>query len=154
MLVGTSFAALSLTPPRGTLKHPDAPGVRLRGESATHGWIIDAYGDYDRDSMVLWLWNERGAHRIEDPRFLPTFFLHAAPAELPEIRRRTEILDGVREVREVPRRIALEDDEAKAVLEIVPRHYRDIREIAHILDSNGGLPIHPPVHADMLLSQR
>src|SRR5205809_8083855 len=88
--------------------------------------------------MVLWLWNERGAHRIEDPRFLPTFFLHAASAELPEIRRRTEILDGVREVREVPRRIALEDDEAKAVLEIVPRHYRDLREIAHILDSNGG----------------
>src|SRR5882672_6717295 len=26
------------------------------GETATHGWIIDAYGDYDRDSMVLWLW--------------------------------------------------------------------------------------------------
>src|SRR5437763_1064399 len=88
--------------------------------------------------MILWLWNERGAHRIEDPRFLPTFFLHAAPAELPEIRRRTEILDGVREVREVPRRIALEDDEARPVLEIVPRHYRDIREIAHILASHGG----------------
>src|SRR5256886_7602235 len=88
--------------------------------------------------MVLWLWNAQGAHRIEDPRFLPTFFLHAAPADLPEIRRRTEILDGVREVREVSRRIALEDDEARPVLEIVPRHYRDIRELAHILDSNGG----------------
>src|SRR3989440_12023130 len=80
-----SWYALSPTPPPGTLKHPEAPGVRLRGESATHGWIIDGYGDYDRDSMVLWLWNERGAHRIEDPRFLPTFYLHAAPAELPEI---------------------------------------------------------------------
>ena len=127
--------ALSPTPPPETLKGPEARLVPLRGESRIHGWIIDAYGDYDRDSMVVWLWNERGAHRIEDPRFLPTFFLHAAPGELPEIRRRTEILDGVREVREVPRRIALEDDEAKAVLEIVPRHYRDIREIAHILRS-------------------
>jgi len=104
--------------------------------------------------MVLWLWNERGAHRIEDPRFLPTFFLHAAPAELPEIRRRTEILDGVREVREVPRRIALEDDEAKAVLEIVPRHYRDIREIAHILDSNGGYIDHRLYNVDLRFSQR
>src|SRR5207302_8103736 len=119
-------ATLSPTPPRGTLKYPDAHVVRLGGESAMHGWIVDACGDYDRDSMVLWLWNERGAHRIEDPRFLPTFYLHSAPAELPEIRRRTEILDGVREVREVSRRIALEDDEAKSVLEIVPRHYRDI----------------------------
>jgi len=119
-----------------------------------HGWIIDAYGDYDHDSMVLWLWNEQGAHRIEDPRFLPTFFLHAAPAELPEIRRRIEILDGVREVREVTRRIALEDDEAKPVLEIVPRHYRDIRELAHILDSNGGYVDHRLYNVDLRFSQR
>src|SRR3989442_2577894 len=88
--------------------------------------------------MVLWLWNERGAHRIEDPRVVPTFFLHAPASDLPAIRRRIEILDGVKEVREVSRRIALEDDEPRPVLEIVPRHYRDIRGLAHILDSNGG----------------
>src|SRR5256885_12086225 len=88
--------------------------------------------------MVLWLWNERGAHRIEDRRVVPTFFLHAPPPELPAIRRRIEILDGVREVREISKRIALEDDERRPVLEIVPRHYRDIRNLAHILDSNGG----------------
>src|SRR5256885_16506610 len=88
--------------------------------------------------MVLWLWNERGAHRIEDRRVVPTFFLHAPPPELPAIRRRIEILDGVREVREISKRIALEDDERRPVLEIVPRHYRDIRKLAHILDSNGG----------------
>ncbi|TLZ75999.1 MAG: hypothetical protein E6K08_07200, partial [Methanobacteriota archaeon] len=85
-------------------------GVRL------HGWIIDAYGDYDRDSMVLWLWNEWGVHRIEDPRIVPTFFLHAPPSDLPAIRRRIEILDDVKEVREVSRRIALEDDEPRPVL--------------------------------------
>src|SRR2546428_2292153 len=113
-------------------------GLVMAGEPLPHGWIIDAYGDYDRDSMVLWLWNERGAHRIEDPRVVPTFFLHAPPSELPEIRRRIEILDGVREVRDVSKRIALEDDEPRPVLEIVPRHYRDIRGLAHILDSNGG----------------
>src|SRR3989454_8134694 len=88
--------------------------------------------------MVLWLWNERGAHRIEDPRVVPSFFLHAPPSELPAIRRRIEILDGVRDVREVQKRIALEDDDPRPVLEIVPRHYRDIRGLAHILDSNGG----------------
>src|SRR2546430_12147739 len=104
--------------------------------------------------MVLWLWNAQGAHRIEDPRFLPTFFLHAAPADLPEIRRRTEILDGVREVREVSRRIALEDDEARPVLEIVPRHYRDIRELAHILDSHGGYVDHRLYNVDLRVSQR
>src|SRR3989442_971574 len=104
--------------------------------------------------MVLWLWNERGAHRIEDPRVVPTFFLHAPPSELPEIRRRIEILDGVREVRDVSKRIALEDDEPKPVLEIVPRHYRDIRGLAHILDSNGGYVDHRLFNVDLRFSQR
>jgi len=104
--------------------------------------------------MVLWLWNERGAHRIEDPRVVPTFFLHAPPFELPAIRRRIEILDGVREVREVSKRVALEDDEPKPVLEIVPRHYRDIRGLAHILDSNGGYVDHRLFNVDLRFSQR
>lgn len=104
--------------------------------------------------MVLWLWNESGAHRIEDPRFVPTFFLHAPPNELSSIRQRIEILDGVREVREVSRRIALEDDEPSPVLEIVPRHYGDLRGIAHILDSNGGYVDHRLFNVDLRFSQR
>jgi len=104
--------------------------------------------------MVLWLWNESGAHRIEDPRFVPTFFLHAPPSELSSIRQRLEILDGVREVREVSRRISLEDDEPKPVLEIVPRHYRDLRGLAHILDSNGGYVDHRLFNVDLRFSQR
>ena len=104
--------------------------------------------------MVLWLWNESGAHRIEDPRFVPTFFLHAPPSELSSIRQRIEILDGVREVREVSRRISLEDDEPKPVLEIVPRHYRDLRGLAHILDSNGGYVDHRLFNVDLRFSQR
>jgi len=104
--------------------------------------------------MVLWLWNEEGAHRIEDPRFLPTFFLHAPPGELSAIRRRIEILDGVREVREASHRIALEDDEPKPVLEIVPRHYRDLPRVARILDSNGGYVDHRLFNVDVRFSQR
>jgi len=104
--------------------------------------------------MVLWLWNDRGAHRIEDPRVVPTFFLHAPPSELPAIRRRIEILGGVRDVREVQKRIALEDDEPRPVLEIVPRHYRDIRGLAHILDSNGGYVDHRLFNVDLRFSQR
>src|SRR2546426_2299162 len=104
--------------------------------------------------MVLWLWNEWGAHRIEDPRVVPTFFLHAPASDLPAIRRRIEILDDVKEVREVSRRVALEDDEPKPVLEIVPRHYRDIRNLAHILDSNGGDVDHRLFNVDLRFSPR
>ena len=104
--------------------------------------------------MVLWLWNEQGPQRIEDPRFVPSFFLHAAASELPALRRRIEILDGVREVREVERRIALEDDDPKPVLEIVPRLYRDLAKVARILDSNGGYVDHRLFDVDLRFSQR
>ena len=127
--------------------------MRDRG-SLTHGWIIDAYADYDRDAMVLWLWTEEGARRIEDPHFVPSFFLHAAAGELPVLRRRIEILDGVSEVREVERRIALEDDDPKPVLEIVPRHYRDLAKVARNLDSNGGYIDHRLFDVDLRFSQR
>ncbi len=120
----------------------------------THGWIIDAYADYDKDAMVLRLWNEGRAERIEDPHFVPSFFLHAASSELPALRRRIEILDAVREVREVERRIALEDDDPKPVLEIVPRHYRDLAKVARILDSNGGYVDHRLFDVDLRFSQR
>src|SRR2546422_193721 len=104
--------------------------------------------------MVLWLWNERGAHRIEDPRVVPSFFLHAPPSELPAIRRRIEILDGVRDVREVQKRIALEDDDPRPVLEIVPRHYRDIRGLAPLLDLHVDNPAGIPRMQDKLLGAR
>src|SRR3989449_1106255 len=148
----SSSCALSPTSLPRRLKR--FPGPRDAGSALTHGWIIDAYADYDRDSIVLWLWNERGAHRIEDPRVVPTFYLHASPSELPAIRRRIEILDCVRDVREVQKRIALEDDEPKPVLEIVPRHYRDIRNLAHILDSNGGYVDHRVFNVDPRFSPR
>jgi DNA polymerase elongation subunit (family B) len=144
--------ALSRTSPDNGSKAIRLP--RDRRGVHTDGWIIDAHGDYNSDSIVLWLWNERGTKRIEDPRFIPTFYLHAPPSELPAIRKRVEILDGVREAREISRRIALEDDEPKPVLEIVPRHYSDIRRVAHILDSNGGYGNHRLFNVDLRFSQR
>ena len=104
--------------------------------------------------MVTWLWSERGPQRIEDPHFVPSFFLHAPPAELPAIRRRIEILDGVREVRDVTHRIALEDDDPRPLLEIVPCHYRDLPKVARILDSNGGYVDHGLFDVDLRFSQR
>ena len=52
------------------------------------------------------------------------------------------------------KRIALEDDVPKPVLEIVPRHYRDLRGLAHILDSNGGYVDHRLFNVDLRFSQR
>lgn len=118
------------------------------------GWLIDAYPDYDRDSVVLWLWTPQGARRIEDREFPATFFLHARPGDLPGIAKRIEILDAVKEVRPALRRVDLAVEDAVPVLEVVPRHYRDIRELAHIVDSNGGYYDHRLYNVDLRFGQR
>ncbi len=126
----------------------------MRGESPTQGWLIDTYPDYDRDSIVLWLWTPQGAKRIEDRDFPVSFFLHARPDELPGIAKRIEILDAVKEIRPAQRRIDLAIEDPVPVLEIVPRHYRDLRELAHIVDSNGGYYDHRLYNVDLRFGQR
>src|SRR2546428_6624670 len=88
-------------PPALTARH----GILTsRGSRPTQGWLIDAYPDYEKDTIVLWLWNQDGAHRIEDKAFEASFFIRPPPSEIPEVRKRLEILDQVKEVREVERR--------------------------------------------------
>ena len=118
------------------------------------GWIIDSYPNYDGDSMVVWLWTERGAQRIEDPRFRPSFFMSAPPSELQSYRQRLQILDKVGEVRETRRRLNLGDEESSPVLEIFPRHYADLNGLARTIDSNGGYYDHRLYNVDLRFSQR
>ena len=125
-----------------------------RGSPPTQGWLIDAYPDYDKDTMVLWLWNEHGVHRIEDKGFEATFFVRPPPSEVQEVRRRLEILDQVKEVREVERRVDIGSEDAVPVLEVVPRHYKELQDIARIVDSNGGYHDLPLYDVDMRFSQR
>ena len=118
------------------------------------GWIIDSYPNYDGDSIVVWLWTERGAQRIEDSRFRPSFFMSAPSSELQSYRRRLEILDMVGEIRETRHRLNLSDDDPSSVLEIFPRHCRDLNELARTIDSNGGYYDHRLYNIDMRFSQR
>jgi len=118
------------------------------------GWIIDSYPNYDSDSIVVWLWTEHGVRRIEDSRFRPSFFMSAPPSELQSYRQRLEIIDEIGEVRETRRRLNLGDEEPSPVLEIFPRHYRDLNDLAKTIDSNGGYYDHRLYNIDMRFSQR
>jgi len=118
------------------------------------GWIFDAYADHEKDSLVLWLWSRGQAHRIEDASYRPSFFVHAPPDELREFRERLAILDTVREARFVRRRIGLEHREKVPVLEVLPRRYRDLQDLAHSIDSNGRYHDFQLFNVDLRLSQR
>jgi len=63
-------------------------------------------------------------------------------------------LDEVAEVRETKRRLSLGDEASSPVLEILPRHYRDLNKLAKTIDSNGGYHDHRLYNIDMRFSQR
>jgi len=118
------------------------------------GWIFDAYADHEKDSLVLWLWSRGKAHRIEDTTYRPSFFVHAPLEELREFRERLAVLDGVQETRLARRRISLERREKVPVLEIVPRRYSDLQDVARSIDSNGKYHDFQLFNVDLRLSQR
>lgn len=118
------------------------------------GWIFDAYTDYERNSLVLWLRTESGVHRIEDSSFRAPFYVHAPLEELQDLRRRLEILDGVENVLETKKRTDIGECDPRIMLEVHSKRYEYIKEIARIIDSNGRYHNHKLFNVDLRLTQR
>jgi len=93
-------------------------------------------------------------HRIEERAFRPSFFVKVQPSELSDLQRRLAILDQVATTRVVMRRTNLAAETPEPLLEVVPRHYEDLRDAARIVDSAGGYYEHELFDVDLRLAQR
>ncbi len=93
-------------------------------------------------------------HRIEDRSFRPSFFVKVPPAELPDLQRRLGILDQVAATRVVMKRTELAAEEPEPLLEVVPRHFADLRDAARIVDSAGKYYEYELFDVDLRFSQR
>ena len=100
------------------------------------------------------MWTPSGVHRIEDRAFRPSFFVKVPPAELPDLQRRLEILDQVAATRVAMKRTSLAAESPKPLLEVVPRHYRDLRDAARIVASAGKYYEYELFDVDLRFSQR
>lgn len=101
------------------------------------GWILDAYADYAKDAMVLWLWTPRGPRRIEDPAYRPRFYVHGSRTDLEALKRQLGGLDGVDEAAWMERKIDIRSTVPVTVLEVLPRRYGDLRPLADWVDREG-----------------
>jgi len=93
-------------------------------------------------------------HRVEDRTFRPSFFVKVPPPELPDLQRRLGILDQVAATRVVMRRTGLAAEEPEPLLEVVPRHFADLRDAARIVDSAGKYYEYELYDVDLRLTQR
>ncbi|HLB69053.1 MAG TPA: DNA polymerase domain-containing protein [Thermoplasmata archaeon] len=83
-----------------------------------------------------------------------SFFVRTPPSERNEVRKRLEILDQVKEVRKVERRVDIGREESVPILEVVPRHYKNLQDIAKIVASNGGYHDYALYNVDLRFGQR
>ncbi|MFQ6012801.1 MAG: DNA polymerase domain-containing protein [Thermoplasmata archaeon] len=118
------------------------------------GWIIDAYADYQRDSLVTWLWTPQGVRRIADPAYRPRFYVHGGRGDLEVMKRRLAHLDRVEEVEWASKKTDIRSTEAVPVLDVLPRHYRDLHPLAELVNREGQFHDFRLYDVDLRHSQR
>jgi DNA polymerase elongation subunit (family B) len=118
------------------------------------GWIIDAYADYQRDSLVTWLWTPQGVRRIEDPDYRPRFYVHGERGDLEGMKRRLTRLDRVEDVEWASQKIDIRSTEPVPVLDVLPRHYRDLHPLAELVNREGQFHDFRLFDVDLRHSQR
>ncbi len=118
------------------------------------GWLLDAYADYDADSIVLWLWTPRGPRRVVDRGYRVPFFVSGSQEGLRHLGRTLEGLPEVADWAWGERRTDLRSEELHEVLEVQPRHYGEVKPLAELIDDSGGHYDYRLYNVDLRLNQR
>ncbi len=118
------------------------------------GWLLDAYADYDADSIVLWLWTPRGPRRVVDRGYRVPFFVSGSQEGLRHLSRTLEGLPEVANWAWGERRTDLRSEELHEVLEVQPRHYGEVKPLAELIDDSGGHYDYRLYNVDLRLNQR
>jgi DNA polymerase elongation subunit (family B) len=127
---------------------------RRASQPMVRGWLLDAYADYDADSIVLWLWTPRGPRRVVDRGYRVPFFVSGSQEGL---RNLGQTLEGLQEVADWAwgeRRTDLRSEELHEVLEVQPRHYGEVKPLAELIDDSGGHYDYRLYNVDLRLNQR
>lgn len=114
------------------------------------GWILDAYTDVRKNSVVLWI-KGKEVKKFEFG-YRPRFYIGGETAPLSDIMDRLKGIDGV-DVRSV-RRKAAPLMQQQEMLEISTDDYRSYRELADGIYADGGHSSYLVYDADIPLEQR
>lgn len=116
------------------------------------GWVLDCYADMNANSMVLWVKTNRGVVRLEDPCFVPHFYVRAPHDRLVQLTRDLEKMD-IRDVEMERRKVALGERE-KEVLSVAVRHYSALHDLATTIDAWGDYHDFELYNVDLRMDQR
>ena len=121
--------------------------------TVTTGFILDAYPDYQHNTMVTWLIHHDAPRRIAEP-YTPTFSVHAPLAKRADLLTTLQQLPQVKQVRRTIAKTQLGSSHTSPVLEITPAHLTDLRHLATTIDSWGGFHRYQLFNVDLRLPTR
>ncbi|MBN1456008.1 MAG: hypothetical protein JW945_07140 [Methanomicrobia archaeon] len=113
-----------------------------------NGWVLDVGADYERNTIVLWLKQENGAvEKVECP-FLPSLYVHSAPANL-------QVLEATFEDEPFINALGYEEkrlwpgEPAQEVLRITLAEYRMFMKLAREIDEMGDYALYQLFNVDL-----
>lgn len=118
-----------------------------------NGWILDTYPDYQNNLMISWIRTKNGCERISQ-RFYPKIYVYSSIENLKEL---VDVLlsnSGVKSLEFEEKRIMINKEEKRKVLSITIKEYKEMTNIANLIDENGDYQKFQLYNADIRLSQR
>jgi DNA polymerase elongation subunit (family B) len=113
-----------------------------------NGWVLDVGADYEQNLIVLWLKQENGAVEAVECPFLPSLYVHAAPANL-------QVLEETFEGEPFISALAYEEkrlwpgEPAQEVLRITLAEYRMLMKLAREIDEMGDYSLYELFNVDL-----
>jgi DNA polymerase elongation subunit (family B) len=118
-----------------------------------NGYILDVYPDYRKNTMVVWLINDRGTVKIEE-KYEPAFYVYAPSNDLYRLAVDLQDLSEVKKLNFTYGKTVLGSNKEKLVLEVTPRCFGSLSKLATLIDAQGGFQRYRLFNVDIRLSTR
>jgi DNA polymerase elongation subunit (family B) len=113
-----------------------------------NGWVFDIGADYEQNSIVLWLKQESGAVEMVECTFLPSLYVHAAPADLQALEQTFEDEPFINALAYEEKRLWPGEPEQE-VLRITLAEYRMLMKLAREIDEMGDYALYELFNVDL-----
>ena len=100
------------------------------------GNILDAYPDYKKNLMIIWLINNGRATRIED-FYEPSFYVYSSSDKLYNLASILQDLPQVKSLNFTKGKTVLGSNREKLVLEVTTKNLNFLSKLADMIDSWG-----------------
>jgi DNA polymerase elongation subunit (family B) len=119
----------------------------------TKGYLLDVYPNNEHNLMTSWLKTKKGATRISE-KFYPRFYVYSCHEQLKDLADSLKFISSIENLEFKYRRVDLVDPKIYKVLEITMTEYKELREVAGMIDKKGNYSRFQLFNVDLRLSQK